>query len=113
MTVVQFGSAHVRRMMGEPTLYDKVPFLLPVKASGLRLLSQLHNARCTSCTKRALEPYLRSLDGAVTRLIVDESKRCPGSLAVLKVEMARILNSPVDEVRVLYTENGQQVELVF
>lgn len=111
MNVVYLGRDIILRLIGQPEFYTQVPFMAPIQGPGMRLAKQ--NAKCASCARHQLEPVMRSMDAAFTRLVVEESKKQPNSIPALKAAINGILHSPVEEIRLSYNDNGKPAELVF
>lgn len=102
------------KITSEPSVFKEFPFLGPIKEPALKLALRLSSAGCTACTRRALEPTIVAMGGAFCRLVVDESKKTPNSIAAFRTKVLSILPIPDQPVRLSYKdEKGAEHNLVF
>lgn len=104
----------VLRVTRDLQLYTEVPFLNPIKTPALAIAAKFANLHCKSCARTAMLKAAKPLADAFTRLLRDEAAKTPNTLGTLRTSMARILNTPLDEVRVTYRdEKGVTQEIKF
>lgn len=114
MNVIAISPEIVLRITRDLGLYTEAPFLTPIQAPAMSIAAKFANVRCKGCARTAMLNAAKPLSNAFTKLLRDESARTPNSLGALKTAMSRILNTPLDEVRVAYKdEKGVTQEIKF
>lgn len=114
MSSLKLTNEVIQRVTAEPTLYEELPFLLPVKESAIRIALQLQRAGCTSCHKRAMRPVMAALAGAFTRLVVDEAKKPENKLPQLRERINKIIGGSHEAVVISYQDpDKREAELSF
>lgn len=113
MNVIYLNQDIILKVSREAALYDKFPFLNPMKASALRVHQQIAGMGCTGCAKGAKERAATFLAGAFMNLVRQEAAKQPNTLGALKLAIGAILNSKVDEVRMAWSQGNQKGEIKF
>lgn len=103
----------VLRVLSEVTIYTQFTFLAPIRDPALRLALQLQKAGCRGCAKRALRPAMAALSGAFTKLVVDEAKKTPNQLPLLRDRIKQIIGGSFDEVLISYQDKGSPAQIAF
>lgn len=113
MNVIYLNQDIILKISREPSLYEKFPFLNPMKTSALRVHKQIAEMGCSGCAKGAKTRAATFIAGAFMNLVRQEAAVQPNSLGALKLTIGTILNSRVDEVRMAWTLGNQSGEIKF
>jgi hypothetical protein len=91
------------KLTADPSLYDNVPFLLPLKEPTLSVHEKIKKAKvaCTACARRKVMKVGMQIAQALASLIVAEATK-PENLGLFKQEAKRIYGKDFINVRIQY-----------
>lgn len=102
------------KVTAEPKLYERAPFLQPMRASALKVHAQFGNkSNCPACQRNAMIRAINSIGSAFGRLVIDESKKPSNQLASLHKVLEEILGSTIQEAIISYKLGGKEHEVRF